>query len=207
LNYTFSSIVEKNHISSSFVVNIFDQYVDMKPVHLPRILSLDEFYLIKTRINKFASIFIDWQTSQIIDIYPNRKKYDFYSYMQYINKGEFKNVQYVIIDMNTTYRDFAYHHFKKCTVMVDSFHVAKNINETLKNLRIHIIYKFKRDSTKYYLLKHWNFLLMMREGDVANNLPKFNKKIDYMINKPQILKMILEIDPVLKKHISGRKII
>lgn len=48
LNYTFSSIAEKNHISPSSVVSIFDQYVDMKPGHLPRVLSIDEFYLGKT---------------------------------------------------------------------------------------------------------------------------------------------------------------
>ena len=74
LNYTFSSIAEKNHISLSSVINIFDQYVDMKPGHLPRVLSIDEFYLGKTWKNKFACIFIDWESAQIIDIYPSRKK-------------------------------------------------------------------------------------------------------------------------------------
>lgn len=199
LNYTFSSIAEKNHISPSSVVNIFDQYVDMKPGHLPRVLSIDEFYLGKTWKNKFACIFIDWETAQIIDIYPSRKKYDLYSYMQYINKKEFNNVQYVSIDMNTTYKDFAYHHFKNATVMVNSFHVVKNINEAIKNLRIHIMYKFDKNSLEYYLLKHWHYLIMMRKGDIEDNLPKFNKKIGYMINKPQILALILDIDPVLKK--------
>lgn len=113
LNYTFSSIAEKNHISPFSVVNIFDQYVDMKSGHLPKVLSIDKFYLGKTWKNKFACIFIDWETSQIIDIYPSGKKYDLYSYMQYINKEEFKSVHFVSIDMNTTYRDFAYHYLKK----------------------------------------------------------------------------------------------
>ena len=198
LNYTFSSIAEKNHISPSTVINIFDQYVDMKPAHLPRVLSIDEFYL-GTFKNKFACIFIDWESAQIIDIYPSRKKYDLYSYMQYIDKKDFENVQYVSIDMNTTYRDFAYHHFKNIVVMVDSFHVVKNINDALKNLRIHIMYKYDKDSVEYYLLKHWYYLLMMRKGDIEDNLPKFNKKIGYMINKPQILSLILDIDPLLKK--------
>lgn len=199
LNYTFSSIAEKNHISPSSVISIFDQYVDIKSGHLPKVLSIDEFYLGKSWKNKFACIFIDWKTSQIIDIYPSRKKYDLYSYMQYINKNEFKNVKYVSIDMNTTYRELAYHHFKDITVMVDSFHVVKNINEALKNLRIHVMYQFDRDSLEYYLLKHWHFLLMMRKGDIEDNQPKFNKRIGYMLNKPQILELILNIDPVLKK--------
>lgn len=192
-------MLKKNHISLSSVINIFDQYVDMKPGHLPRVLSIDEFYLGKTWKNKFACIFIDWESAQIIDIYPSRKKYDLYSYMQYIDKEDFKNVQYVSIDMNATYRDFAYHHFKNVIVMVDSFHVAKNINDALKNLRIHIMYKYDKDSVEYYLLKHWYYLLMMRKGDIEDNLPKFNKKIGYVINKPQILSLMLDIDPLLKK--------
>lgn len=198
LNYTFTSISEKNHISPSSVVNIFDQYVSMAPLQLPRVLSIDEFYLGKIWSNKFACVFIDWETSQIVDIYPSRKKYKLYSYMQYINKSEFNNVKYVSIDMNTTYRDFAYHHFKNCIVMVDSFHVVKNINEALKNLRIHIMYKQDKDSVNYYLLKHWNHLLMKRKGDIEDNIPQYNKKIGYAINKPQILELMLEINPILK---------
>lgn len=199
LNYTFTSIAEKNHISPSSVVNIFDQYVDMQSGHLPKVLSIDEFYLGKTWKNKFACIFINWETAQIIDIYPSRKKYDLYSFMQYIKKEEFKNVEYVSIDMNTTYKELAHHYFKNAIVMVDSFHVVKNINDALRNLRIHIMYKQEKDSVEYYLLKHWHFLLMMRKGDIEDNPPKFNNKIGYMVNKPQILELMLEIDPILKK--------
>lgn len=73
INYTFSSIADNNHISVSSVVNIFDQYVDIKPGALPVILSIDEFYLGKTWKNKFACVFIDWRNGTIIDIYPSRK--------------------------------------------------------------------------------------------------------------------------------------
>lgn len=198
LNYTFTSIAEKNHISTSSAVNIFDQYVSMTPGSLPRVLSIDEFYLGRTWNSRFACIFIDWETGQIVDIFPSRKKFKLYSYMQYIKKSEFDNVRYVSIDMNTTYRDFAYHHFKHCTVMIDSFHVVKNINEALRNLRIHVMYSQDRDSVDYYLLKHWNHLLMKRKGDIEDNIPQYNRNIGYAINRPQILELLLKIDPVLK---------
>lgn len=199
LNYTYSSIGEKNHISATTVIHIFDQYVDMKPMPLPKILSIDEFYLGKTWKNKFACIFIDWEKNTIIDIFPSRKKYSLYSFMQYIHKKEFDNVKYVSIDMNTTYKQFAHHYCKKSIVMVDSFHVVKNINEALKNLRIHVMYKQDKDSVEYYLLKHWSYLLMKRNGDVENNDSKYNKKIGYAINKVGILELILKIDPILKR--------
>lgn len=198
LNYTYSSIAEKNHISATSVIHIFDQYVDMKSSPLPRVLSIDEFYLGKTWKNKFACVFVDWEQNSIIDIFPSRKKYSLYSFMQYIPKKQFDNVKYVSIDMNTTYKQFAHHYCKKSIVMVDSFHVVKNINEALKNLRIHIMYKQEKDSVEYYLLKHWNYLLMKRKGDIENNVPQYNKKIGYAINKVEILELILKIDPILK---------
>lgn len=133
MNYTFTSIAEKNSVSVSTVVNVFDQYIDISSGHLPRVLSIDEFYLGKSWPDKFACIFINWETGDIVDIYPSRKKYDLYSYMQYINKSEFDKVEFVSIDMYQTYKDFAQHHFKNCTVMVDSFHVVKNIQEALKS--------------------------------------------------------------------------
>lgn len=73
INYTFSSIAEKNFISVSSVVNIFDQYVDIKLDLLPKVLSVDKFYLSNTFANKFAYIFINWETGLIIDIYLSRK--------------------------------------------------------------------------------------------------------------------------------------
>lgn len=69
--------------------------------------------------------------------------------MQYVPKNEFNNVQYVSIDMNPIYREFAYHHFKKCTDMLDGFHVIKNINVPLKNLRIHVMYKQDKNRAEY----------------------------------------------------------
>lgn len=197
-NYTFTSVAEKNNISASTVINIFDQFVDMQPGHLPAVLSIDEFYLGDTFDDKFACVFINWETGRIIDIYPSRRKYKLYSYTQYMNKDEFSDVKYVSIDMNKTYKDYALHFFKKCTIMVDSFHVVKNINEALNNFRISIMAKYDTNSIEYYLLKHWYRLLLMHRGNIKDSKPRYNKKIGYTLNKSQILDLILAIDPALK---------
>lgn len=197
-NYTFTSIAEKNNVSASTVVRVFDRYIDMRPGHFPRVLSIDEFYKGRKWKDKFACMFINWETGNIIDIYPSRKKYKLYAHMQYVPKNEFDHVEYVSIDMNTTYKQYAHHYLKKATIMVDSFHVIKNINEAFKQVRLHIMYKQDHNSVEYYLLKHWNWLLMMRNEDVEYNEPQFNKKIGYALNKRQILELILNIDPVLK---------
>ena len=151
----------------------------MMPGRIPRVLSIDEFYLGNGFKDKFACVFVNWETCKIIDIYPSRKKHKLHSYTQYMNKDEFDNVKYVSIDMNPTYRNFAHHFFKNCTVMVDSFHVVKNINEALNNLRISIMGKYDNKSTEYYLLKNWNKLLLMRKGNIEDNEPRYNKKLGY----------------------------
>lgn len=139
LKYTFSSIAEKNHIFPSPVISIFNQFIDMEPSHLPKVLSIDEFHLDKSWKNKFACIFIDWETSQIINIYPSKKIHSLFLYTIYQQKRFQKRqlppptanalevgascpaalVKYVSIDMNTAYKEFAYHHFKNVTVIVN----------------------------------------------------------------------------------------
>lgn len=39
---------------------------------------------------------------------------------------------------------------------------------------------------------------MKRKGDIEDNIPQYNRKIGYAINRPQILELLLKIDPVLK---------
>ena len=39
---------------------------------------------------------------------------------------------------------------------------------------------------------------MKRKGGIEDNIPQYNKKIGYAINKPQILELMLRIDPLLK---------
>lgn len=59
--------------------------------------------------------------------------------------------------------------------------------------------KYDKNSVGYYLLKNWSSLLMMRKGNISDNIPRYNKKIVYAVNKPQILELILQLDPTLKK--------
>lgn len=82
----------------------------------------------------------------------------------------------------------------KATLVCDSFHVIKNINNILKKERIKVMKRYDKDTVEYYLLKNFNFLLMMDSSKVYENKAKYNKKLQRYINYPQLLELILNID-------------
>lgn len=59
--------------------------------------------------------------------------------VKYIPKEERDGVEYICIDMYKPYKIISKSHFKKATICVDSFHVIKDINDSLKKTRIRII--------------------------------------------------------------------
>lgn len=90
----------------------------------------------------------------------------------------------------------------KATLVCDSFHVIKNINNILKKERIKVMKRYDKDTVEYYLLKNFNFLLMMDSSKVYENKAKHNKKLQRYINYPQLLELILNIDKNLKEAYS-----
>ena len=120
--------------------------------------------------------------------------------MQYIPKNEFNNDQYISIDMIPTYREFAYHHFKKYTVMLDSFHIIKNINDALNKIRCKVMnrYKDNKKSDEYYLLKYKHHLLFMDSLKISDNHIKYNHHFKYKLSQNALLEKILNIDNELK---------
>ena len=62
--------------------------------------------------------------------------------------------------------------------------------------------RYDKDTVEYYLLKNFNFLLMMDSSKVYENKAKYNKKLQRYINYPQLLELILNIDKNLKEAYS-----
>ncbi|MBR7927229.1 transposase [Aerococcaceae bacterium zg-ZUI334] len=59
---------------------------------------------------------------------------------------------------------------------IDSFHVIKNLNDSLDKIRILIMNQYHSDSIEYYLLKNWKYLLFDRKSDF-HNFPQYNRKL------------------------------
>ena len=68
----------------------------------------------------------------------------------------------------------------------------------LKNTRIRIMKFYHKDSESYYLLKNFNWLLMIHYDKIEDNYPgKFNCKLRRYISYPQLFDKLLEINSEL----------
>ena len=191
---TFADAARASGISESSVVRIFDSHCHIERGVFPVVLCMDEVY---TRNNdfkaKYSCIFYDFLNNSLIDVTPSRKKNYLHYYLQNIPLEERNNVKYVCIDMYLPYKQIIKLYFKKAIICVDSFHVIKTLNDGLKKVRIRIMKKYDADSQEYYLLKHFNFLLMDRSVKLDSE-PRYNKKLDRYVSLRDILNLILSID-------------
>ncbi|MBQ1287601.1 MAG: transposase, partial [Erysipelotrichaceae bacterium] len=83
-------------------------------------------------------------------------------------------------------------------ICADSFHVIKQLNDSLSKVRIRIMKRYDTASIEYYLLKHFRFLLFERNIDLDNKA-RWNKKLERYINLRQLKEELLSIDPQLKR--------
>lgn len=196
---TFTDAAKSNGISPSSVVRIFDDHCHITRESFPEVLCMDEVYTKNNDFDaKYSCIFYDFMKCSLIDVVPSRKKQYLHYYLSNIPKQERDSVKYVCIDMYLPYKQIIETYFKKAIICADSFHVIKTLNDDLKKVRIRIMKKYDTDSQEYYLLKHFNYLLLDRSINLDNE-PKYNKKLDRYINLNGILQLILSIDDELAK--------
>lgn len=196
---TFSMTARQFHTSPTKVINVFDTLGQMKKLPFTDAICIDEFYWNRKSKNKYACVIVDFNTSNIIDIIEGRKLKNWDSYTQLINKKELHSIKYICTDLFETYRQVQKIYFPHALLCCDSFHIIKNINVLLKNERIKIMKKHEKDSVEYYLLKNFNYLLMMNSSKIKENKAKYNHKLKRYINYPRLLELILNISPVLKE--------
>jgi len=196
---TFTDAAVANGISQSSTVRIFDNHCHIERESFPEVLCMDEIYTKNNDFKaKYSCVFYDFMKQSLVDIVPSRKKDYLHYYLSSIAKEERDNVKYVCIDMYYPYKQIIQTYFKKAIICIDSFHVIKTLNDDLKKVRIRIMKKYDTDSQEYYLLKHFNYLLMNR-GINLDNEPRYNRKLDRYINLNGLLELILSIDEELSK--------
>ena len=196
---TFSSTSRHFHLPVTTVVNIFDELGHMNRLPMPTILSIDEFYAIRKSKQKYACLLLDFSTGNVIDVLFGRSKKDWASYTQLIPKHELTNVKYICIDMFETYRSIKKLYFPNAILCCDSFHVVSHVNKQLRQVRLQVMHRYIDTSIEYYLLKNFNWLLMMDSIKIYDNKAKYNHRLKQYINYPALLEMLIRIDSTLKE--------
>lgn len=126
-----SYIAKKHNISVSTALRYFN-LVSYSCKKLPEVLSIDEF---KGNADgeKYQTILTDPKNRKIMDILSNRKESDLIRYFrQFENR---KEVKYFIMDMNPHFREVAEICFPKATIVIDRYHVTRQVIWALERVR------------------------------------------------------------------------
>ena len=126
-----SYIAKQHNISVSTALRYFN-LVSYSCKKLPEVLSIDEFKG-DADGEKYQTILTDPKNRKIMDILPNRKESDLICYFrQFKNREE---VKYFIMDMNPHFREVAENCFPKATIVIDRYHVTRQVIWALERVR------------------------------------------------------------------------
>lgn len=100
-----SSIAKDNKLSVSTVLRLIDK-ISTKTVHLPEIISIDEFKGNAAK-EKFQFVINDPIAKKTLDVFPTRRvEYLEHYFLKFSYKDRYK-VKYVVMDMNKSFKKVA----------------------------------------------------------------------------------------------------
>lgn len=200
LHYTLKMIAQELHISPTQINTYLDSYVTIPPLPLPECLDIDEIHNpeMSYKGSAYLCVLVDNEKRLLNDVLGSRSKNYLDNYFYGFKEEEKARVKYVTIDMWEAYKDLAYKHFKNCIVAVDPFHVIEHLCNDFRRVRLNIMNQTVYGSNAYYLLKKWNWMLEKDYVDLDNE-PVYNSRFKAKLNRRQILKMILDLSPVLEE--------
>ncbi len=152
-----AEIARKNNISPPTALRYF-KLVSYSCKQLPEVLSIDEFKG-NAGGEKFQAIVTDAHNKRITDILPNRKKSDLIKYFRSFENR--KDVRYVVIDMNPHFREVARICFPNAKIVIDRYHVSRQVMWALENVRKAEQKKLSKEWRKF--CKHSRKLLCKRK--------------------------------------------
>lgn len=130
----FSLIARRHRVSTTTVIRYFN-YVQMaKPVHLPAVLSIDEFRG-NAQGHKFQVSLIDWNLGKVIDVLPNRDTQEIIDYFYTFPLAERKRVKYVVMDLSPLFRKAIRTAFPRAVIVGDRFHIQRLVTWAMEAVR------------------------------------------------------------------------
>ena len=203
---TYTSTARRNNLSTTKVLQIFDKHVSISRKPLPEVLAIDEHYFPASDFDSlYICVLMDFKDGTIIDILPDRKKDYLISYFgnirnETLNKkngrSELSNVKYVSIDLYDTYKDIARTYFRKAIICADSFHVIEHLTKGFRAVRLRCRRNTQDEDLQYLLTK---FKYIFDHDHFLDNEPKYNKRFKRYMNYRDMMNILFERFPDLKK--------
>ena len=165
---TFARVAASHGISKQSVIAIFDEahpFVKRRP--LPRILLIDEFKF-NTRFSKYCCHLVDFETSETVDVIRSRQKAYLDEYFGSMAEGERRRVKILVTDMYDEYAAVARKWLPCASVIVDRFHVVKQLTEAVNKLRVAAMARHADDTPAYNFMKSKWKAFLCRKRDIPD---------------------------------------
>jgi transposase len=122
-------------------------------------MGLDEIYL----LGQPRAVFTDLKARQIVEMLPERKKEAISRYLAALSGKD--QIQICVIDMHHPYLDVLRDHLPNVQVVIDKFHVLKQLSEAVERVRKEVRANLSDRARR--TLMHDRFLLHKRHKDLT----------------------------------------
>lgn len=194
---TFSSIAERYGLTTSRILQIFDEKVPFVPGgSMPSALCIDEIRFEGELDQKYCCVLYDFTKREIIDIIKNRQMPYLDEYFSSLASKERDKVKYFISDMYDGYRTVKNKYFSKAIHIVDLFHVISQMTNAINSIRTSVMKgSTEKGSMEYNFMKgHWKEFLCRRER--ISDKEYTHAKTKYRAHYDELVDMCVKKDKV-----------
>ena len=135
---TCKSVASREGLSHTTVKEIFNRWAAQREQccvgRTTRVLGIDEISL-KKRHKQFVLVISDIDRKCILAVLPDREKKSLEQWLNKLSSQERKSIRFVSIDMWAPYHQAARNKLPHAQVVVDRFHVMKQLNARLTQVR------------------------------------------------------------------------
>ena len=169
LTGTRKAVAVREGLSQSTVKEIFNRIAALKKSALAvggtvRVLGIDEISL-KKRHRQFVLVISDISRKCILAVLPDREKQSLENWIDTLTPQTRKSIRFVSIDMWAPYYQAARNKLPRAKVVVDRFHVMKQLNMRLTQLRT--TYQKQCDPETQKILKGSRWIVVRNRSELT----------------------------------------
>lgn len=171
---TFKMIADEYGISQPSVKRLFEDYVDELSKSLtldsPQVLGIDEVHL----HSQYCGVFVDVLWQKVIEMTENRNKETVKKFLASLPDNH--KIQCVTMDMWQPYKDAVIDVLHDVPIVIDKFHVVKELNKALEDIRRTLRKDMEKD--KRISMKNMRFLFLTGGENLT---PRQSKQLDFLL--------------------------
>jgi transposase len=166
---TCKAVSVREGLSHSTVKEIFNRLAALKKCNANaatiKVLGIDELSL-KKRHKQFVLVISDISRKCVLALLPDREKVTLENWIESLDAQRKKSIRFVSIDMWAPYYQAARTKLPKAKVVVDRFHVMKQLNSRLTQLRTN--YQHNCSPEVQEALKGSRWILVRNRSDLSS---------------------------------------